>query len=226
MGFFQSTYYSRLFREFKKLEENAYREVVHFFEQNESAIRQLDFEEFFELFTAYVIALFEIGEYRQHLLLVDGIIETAIQHNIHDLRGEELFTSMLFRKSAALYQLRQFDEAEHILRELLKMDPRSTQAGSLLKKCWRDHHPQGRSRARASGILLLLLATFVTAIELLLVRPFYGLYLEQFMLGRNLLYLFAILTMLGGEAYHRWRAHCAVQQFIKTIAPGTPSPPQ
>ena len=78
MSTFKSTYHSKIYRDFKALDERAYRDMVRFYEEREDDIKGLEFQEFFELLFAYADALFEIGSYRKHLLLVDYVIECSI----------------------------------------------------------------------------------------------------------------------------------------------------
>jgi tetratricopeptide (TPR) repeat protein len=217
MSIFRPTYYSKLYRDFKSLEQNAYREVIRYFEKNEASIQQLDFEEYFDLITIYVTALFEIGEYRKHLLMVDVVIEASILNNITVYRGQDIFQQMLFRKAASFFQLREYAQAEHILRELLKINPDNGNAVLFLKKCLRVHYPHIRSRAQAASIFLLLLATFITAMEVLMVRPFYGMYTDGVEYSRNSTFVLACLIMLGGDLYLRWLADREVHHFVQKV---------
>ncbi len=167
---YKPTYYSKTYRTFLSLDEMAFQELIHFFEENEKEIRELDFEEYFEVLTAYVTALFEVGAYREHLLMVDVVIETSIINNIVEHKGEDLFRRMLFRKAASLYHTGQFQKAEHVLAELLRMDREDQGAILFLKKCLRTHYPQIRSNAHAVAVFLFLLTAFVIALEVLLIR--------------------------------------------------------
>jgi tetratricopeptide (TPR) repeat protein len=217
MSFFRPIHYSKLYRDFKSLEEHAYREVIRYFEKYESEIQGLDFEEYFDLLVVYVTALFEIGEYRKHSLMVDAVIEASIHNNITIYQEEDIFQKMLFRKAASLFHLYEFDRAEHILRELLRMNPDNETAALFLKKCLRAHNPQIRIHARAASIFLLLLATFIIALEVLLVRPFYGMYADVVENARNTTFILACLTILGGDLYLRWLANREVHYFLQEV---------
>ena len=214
---YKPTYYSKIYRTFMSLEETAFQEQIRFFEENEKEIRELDFEEYFEVLAAYVTALFEVGAYREHLLMVDVVIETSIINNIVEYKGEDLFRRMLFRKAASLYHTDQFQKAEHVLAELLRMDREDQGAILFLKKCLRTHYPQIRSNAHAVAVFLFLLTAFVIAIEVLLIRPFYEMHAKTVEMSRNSIFVIGILCILFGNLYHRFLAEREVRGFLKAL---------
>lgn len=214
---YKPTYYSKLYRTFLSLEETAFQEQIRFFEEHEKAIRDLDFEEYFDMLVVYVTALFEVGAYREHLLMVDVVIETSIINNIIKYKEEDLFRRMLFRKAASLYHTQQYAKAEHILAELLRMDPADQGAILFLKKCLRTHYPQVRSNARASAIFLFLLTAFVIAIEVLLVRPFYEMHAKTVELSRNTIFVLGLLSIVFGDVYHLYLSEREVSGFLKEL---------
>ncbi len=119
MNYLKSTYHSQIYRDFRDIEPTEYRAITRFYEDHVDAIHQLDFEEYFELLVAYTDALFEIGVYERHLLIVDEVIETTILKNIKFFEQEDIYYRMLFRKAASLFNLLEFEKAAHILRELI-----------------------------------------------------------------------------------------------------------
>ena len=118
MPLYQSTYHSRIFRDFKEIDAANHRRIIRFYEDKEEDIQRLDFEEYFQLIVAYVNALFEVGAYQKHLLMVDVVIEMTIVHNVERYKGEDIYEKMLFRKAASLYNIMEYAKAEYILREL------------------------------------------------------------------------------------------------------------
>jgi hypothetical protein len=118
---FRPTYHSKIYRSFLSLDENSFQEIIHFFEDHEKEIQGLDFEEYFDLLVAYVTALFEVGAYKEHLLMVDVVIETSILNNILEYKGEDLYQRMLFLKASSLYNTQQYQKAENVLCELMRM---------------------------------------------------------------------------------------------------------
>lgn len=217
MSYFQSTYQSKVYREFKAIEAAAHRQIIHFYEKQEDAIRKLEFEENFEVTVAYVNALFEIGAYHKHLSLVDHIIETAITNNIEFYKGEDIFTKMLFRKAASLYNLFEYEKSEYILREIIRINPWDKDAVLFLKKCLRGKQPRYVQYARAVSIFFFLLAALVIALEVLLVRPFYRPYAEMVEQTRFGIFGLGGLLLIGADIIHRLSVEQHVNDFAGKI---------
>ncbi len=217
MSYFQSTYHSKIYRDFKEIETTAYRQIIHFYEEKEEAIRQLDFEEYFDLLVYYVDSLFETGSYQKHLLMVDVVIENSIEHNIQFRSGEDVFQRMLFRKAASLYHMTEFNRADYILRELIKIDPYYQDAVLFLKKCLRKKEPDLVNHFRAAGIFLFLLTAFIICLEVLFVRPFYHMHADLVETSRISTLLLGCTAIVGGHLIHRWRIEREVNDFTSEI---------
>ncbi len=217
MSYSKSTYHSKVYQEFRAIEAAAHRQVIHFYEKQETAIRQLDFEEYFELTTAYGNALFEVGAFHKHLALADHIIEMAIAQNIEFYKGEDIFVKMLFRKAASLYNLFEYEKAEYILREIIRINPWEKDAILFLKKCLRSRQPRYVQYARAASTFLFLVAAMVIAIEVLLVRPFFKAYTESIEQIRFVLFGIGGLVLLSGDVAHRLLVEHEVNEFVRTI---------
>jgi hypothetical protein len=215
VNYFQPTYHSKLYRDFKSIDATLYRDIVHFFERREEEIRQLDFEEFFEVLYIYVNALFEVGAYQKHLLMVDEVIEAAICHNLTVYKQEDIYKTALFRKAASMYNTSDFAGAEHILRELVRMDPDDQDAVLFLKKCLRNRYIGVLQVFRAMSILSFLLSALVICIELLVVRPFYPLHTSWVSTMRIAIFGGGIFSWVMGEWWHRWRAHHRARHFAE-----------
>lgn len=217
MSFSQSTYQSKIFRDFKAIEASAYRQIIHFYEKQEAEIRQLEFEENFEVFTTYVNALFEVGSYHKHLLLVDLIIETAITNNLSFYKGEDIFLKMLFRKAASLYNLLEYEKAEYILREIIRINPWNKDAVLFLKKCLRRQQPRYIQITRAISIVLFLMAAIVIAAEVLVIRHFFQAYTPLVEQSRLVLFGMGGFLLIGINLIHRIRVELQVYQFVERI---------
>lgn len=217
MAYSQSTYHSRIYRDFKEIEASSFRKIIHFFEQKEEAIRQLEFDEYFEMLQSYVDALFEIGAYAKHLLMVDVVIEHSITYNIQFRKGEDIFQRMLFKKAASCYNLREYDRADYILRELIKIDPYDRDVSLFLKKCLRRKHPQMVYRSRAASIFLFLMTAFIISLEVLLIRPFYRMHVPTVEASRLSLFFLGCLVLVGGDLLHRWKVEREVNAFVAFV---------
>lgn len=217
MSYFQSTYHSRVYKDFKEIESNAHRQIIRFFEKHERMIYRLDFEEYFELLVAYVDALFEIGIYQKHLVLVDEVIENSIHLNIRLYKGEDIFYLMLFKKAASHFNLHQYEKTEHILRELIKMDPNDKEVLSFLKRCLRRRGTKLLSVARASSIFLFLLTACIICVEVLFVRPFYEMYASRIEALRIGTFVMGIFALIAGDFLHRVIIEAKVNSFAEKV---------
>ena len=217
VSFQAKTYHSSIFRNFKAIDAGEFRQVVRYYERNEKAILQLEFEEYFEMLIVYTNALFEISEYQKHILMSNVVIETSIMENIQIVNGQEVFKSMLFRKAASHYNLFEYKKAIHVLRELLKIEPNNTENALFLEQCLRNDQPHLARYARAAAIFLFLLSALTVSVEVLFVRHFYQESAPMIELSRNLMFFLGFTILVIGTVWHRWQSHSEVQKFIQEI---------
>ncbi len=211
-----ATYHSKVYLEFRAIEATDYRKIVHFYEKQEDAILQLDFEEYFELLTAYVHALFEAGTYHRHVQIVDVVIETAIEHNIIFYKGEDIFLTMLFRKAASLYNLFEYERAEYILREIIKIHPWYTDAIQFLKKCLNRRQPRYVQVCRAASVALFLLGTALFIVDILWIQHFLQQYAGTGRAIRFASFGMGATLLVGADLLCRLQVERHVYQFVMT----------
>ena len=212
------TYHSKIYRDFRDIEDNDYRTIVRFYEEYEDEIRQLEFEEYFELLVAFVNALFETGSYKKYLLMVDVVIETTILKNIQLFQGEDIYYNMLFRKAASHFNLMEFGKADYILRELIKMDPFQEETIGFLKKCLRKMDGGRVKKFRNLSLFLFCFSAITIGVELIYITPNFPDLTQTVMLFRNTLFLGGILGIFGSDFIHRIRVNQEVNQFVKEAA--------
>ncbi len=210
-----STYHSKIYRGFKEIEPNEHHARVRYYETYEDQIRQLDFSEYFELLIAYTDALFEVGAYQNHVLMADQAIEMSIANNIRFYNKKDIFYELLFKKAASCFNLMQYKEAEHILRELIKIDPYNEMSIRFLKKCLIRKKPKHFLNIRAVCILLFLLSALIISVELIFIRPLYEMYSAEVETARNATFLSGILILSGGELLHRILVKREVDKFVE-----------
>ena len=202
MNFQSKTYHSPLYRDFKEIDGNAFRTIVRFYEEYEPDIEALPFAEYFDLLYNYATSLFHIKQYRQFLNVADRIIETSISDNIRFWNGEDLFISTLFRKAAAHHQLLELDEAEYVLKELIKINPTDKQIQMLLRRNFRRKRSRLVRNFRAVCIFCLLLSALIVIFEVLFVRTFYTRYLPDVQTLRNLVFVTGVIILASGDVYN------------------------
>ena len=209
------TYYSQLYRNFRAIEPTEYRRVVRFFEKYEKNILQLDFDEYFDTVFVYNTALFEIGEYRKHILMSDVVIEISIRENVTHLNGIEVFRSTLFKKAASHFNLAEYDRTAHILSELLKMNPQDTLTARFLGRTYRMWKPRLIRITRACAVLFFLISALIICVEVLIVKSFYESVAPSFTYMRNMLFVTGLFILCAGEIVHRLWAKNTVRNKLK-----------
>lgn len=209
-----STYHSKIYKEFKAIAANEHLSIVRFYESYEADIPQLNFSEYFELLISYSDSLFEIGAYQSHVRVVDKAIQASILNNIKFYNGQDIYTELLFKKASSCYNLMDYTQAEHILRELIKITPYNEMAHRFLRKCLQRKQPEYLKNAKGLAILLLLLTALIIAVELLFIRTLLNDYTSIFEMVRNTTFVVSILLIVGGIIFHRAEIYFWVNQFI------------
>lgn len=217
MPVYRSAYHSRLYRDFKGIHPDAYRDIIRFYDENESDIRQLDFDEYFELLVIYVDALFDAGKYRKHLVMVDHVIELTIQRNIYRFQQRDLYRAMLLKKGLSLVRTHEFERAQHIFRELLRMNPRHTDVIRHLEESIHLAGSPGLHTSRALAIGSFFLSAILIGIEILLIRPFYEHLTPILEWSRNGLFVLGLSILYIGYWLHRRRSAQAAQDFVRNL---------
>ena len=212
-----STYSSEIFNAFKKIKAKDYRTIVRFYEEHQLQILTLKYEERFELLIAYIESLFETGAYQKYLDIVYDAIEISIMNNIKIHKGYNIFQRLLFRKAASHYHLIQYDQAEHILKELVKICPSEDTYIRFLQKCMRRQKPSYLKTARAFGIVCFFVSAAIILIELFYVRHFYQAYTSIVELSRNLIFALGCISIIAGESFYFWKTRRFVHSFVKKV---------
>lgn len=210
-------YRLKLYRNFKALGATDYHGIVQYYEQYEEAIGTLEKEEYFDCTLAYTEALFAIGNYGQHVVMSDHLLELVIMGNIRTWGGEDIYAKLLFKKAAALYQQEDYSRSEHILRELIKLHPRDRLPVRFLRSCLLRQKPSWLTKTRGLAIVLVFLAAAVIALELFVVRPFFPDYYEHALILHNVLLITAIFALAGGEFGHGWHCYYTARLFAKKM---------
>lgn len=211
-------YKNDVYQAFKALEKASYREIVYYYETNKYKIQNLDIEPHFEILTAYAIALFELGMYRRYVEIADEILEQSIIFNIFEVDQEDIFSSTLFRKAAAHYNLLERDKAEMLIIQLLNIHPYNQDARSFYGRIMTSKKKYS-AYSRALSVVFLLSSAFCIAIELLVIRPFYADLIPILEVVRNCLFALGLSVYLFGELFNRivisWTLKKEVKQIIE-----------
>lgn len=212
-----STSKPTLFQLFHEIGASEYRSVIRFFEDHEEPIQSLLFNEYFEMLVAYSEALFETGSYEKHLETANLAIELSVMNNIKIHKGYNIFQQLLFRKSASHYYLMEYAQAEHILRELIKICPSEDLYSRFLIKVLRKRLPSHVHKTRAISVFLFILSALVICVEILLVRPWFPTYTFGVEMLRNGIFFLGWIVLVGGDGLNYLNMHREVKQFEKEV---------
>ena len=206
------SYPSRVYRDFFSISPNDHQAIIRFFEQNEEAIQQLTWNEHLQLLEAYAGALFAVGEYRKYLLIVDVLIEAALDGGS---AASLPFGQLLFRKAASYYQVAAYKHAGHVLKELIRIYPNYEDARLFLLKVIKKEQHRTRGYYLAATIMSAALGSLLYSAELLFVRPFYTMYAPKVEQLRLLMFVGSLLAWFGGGVYIYLKSYCKVNTFVR-----------
>jgi tetratricopeptide (TPR) repeat protein len=207
-------YRTKLYRNFKALEANDFHGIVRYYERNEDGIRSLDTDEYFDCTLAYAEALFETGAHRQHALVCEQLLELLLNQDFEGGQAEELFREVLFKKAASHFRLGEFRQAEHVLRELVKIHPWDAMPQRFLQTCLLKQKPAWLSHTRVAAVVLSLLAATTIMAELFVIRPFFNDYYQTALYAHNGLLASGVLILAAGECRHYWLS----RQYVRRLA--------
>lgn len=205
---------SPIYRGFRLLEENAFRAKVHYFEKHETAIRQLDFDDFFEILLAYSQALHHSENYFRHLTITDEIINISLSQNIISFQGEDVLQSALAEKSKSLFKINDFDAAIYVTTENLKLNPFDDANIVFLRKCFWAKIPSYLPKMKALSIASFLLCALVIAIEFIVIRTLFEQYTTIVENTRNIIFLLGIFMLLAGYSLHLFQTFKATRKTV------------
>lgn len=205
---------SSVYLNFKEIDAQEFRTIVHFYQEYEADIQLLTVEEYFDMSAAYVLALFEVGSYTSYLVSCDEVIESVIYFNINEFEGENIYHKLLFRKAAALYHLMEYEQSEKILRELIRMNPRNEEVVSLLEKCIRAQPPKMVRKARIVSVLFFVVTACVIATEIFIINKLFPELSRETEYLRNSIFVVGWTILASSGLYLRYMARRSVKKII------------
>lgn len=217
MSLYSETGGSHIYESFTEIKDHSFRSVVKFYETNYFQIQQLPVDEYVELLSEYLNALFELSQYRKYIMNCHELIELSIHYNIVAYRGEDILQNTLLKKAACHYHIYQTGEAWKITIELLKINPEQKSARMLYEKCLMRKNKSIVHITRSMAIILLMASAIIVSVEFLLIRPFYDAQVHITELTRNLLFGMGLLILICGETYNRGITWVKLNRLLKKI---------
>ncbi len=207
--------HSETYLAFLALEAGAHKERIQYIEENFFKLRDLDADEYFDMMVLYGEALFESGEYARQAKLADHILEMSIARNIVQHRGRDVYFETLFKKAASLHNLDKLDQAVHILKELIKINPDHESSKLFLINCLIRQKKLLVRPYRNISLMLLLSSALVIALELIVIRRFWPQWTMIIEMVRNGLFVSGVILLIAGEVIVRYKAVEDVYSFSR-----------
>jgi tetratricopeptide (TPR) repeat protein len=170
----QKSYQRSIYFEFLKIEQNAWKEKVRFFERQYEDILDLEYNDQIEIYYDYTQALYELGDYQHYINIVDELILSVIEHNVTHIKDENVYNNLLFRKACSHFNREELDEGKHILGELIKIDPTNQTYTKAYFQFGVNHAVQIPKSLQVASAINLFLFILTSVAELLLLNPFFG----------------------------------------------------
>lgn len=192
----------RVYRNFKAIEKDDFHGIVLFYETHEDALQYLETETLFECMLAYANALLELNQFGKHVVMCDQCLLLMIENNLGQSGNDPLYRQILFDKSISLFYLDEFDQAMHITKQLMRLDPSEPAFFRLHVKCALQQKPQWLMRGRALSMALILLSAALIGVYLFVCKPYRPAW-SGLVLGAHYTTLGAsVLLLLWIEARH------------------------
>ena len=213
------TYQSPIYRQFRSLDRTDRYAIVRHIERNLEQFYALPFDEHFEMLYWYADALKGIHAYKRLAPVADRMAELAIVENIERYEDKDVYLLALSYKAETCYQLGRYEEAAHVLRELLRLHPEDKVLPKLLTRTYLRTKPPYVRHMRALGVLLFLSSAFLVIGQIIVINTFYEEYSRTFEVWRYTLFASAVamlgLSELGYRGQVYWRVRSLLRQARK-----------
>lgn len=202
--------------ELAQLEAQIHSAIVRHFENNHNILLKLSFEDYFDLLIEYGDALSAMGKSQKYISTADELIHYIFERNISEHKGVNLLQVTLFKKALAHYHLHEYDESEHIMRELLKMDPQNAAYKRIYRQCLYKLSIKGDTHLSRSVFLVLVFSyAIMIGFELFLINPSFPEIAGSFELIRWTVFMVALIIFIMGESRHHLLTWMQIKRDVK-----------
>jgi hypothetical protein len=206
----QHTLYSPVMRKFLRIRGQNSRQIVRFCKTYEVAIDRLSGAEYFEIWTAFADALYDMEDWGYLGGVAEEVLQYSIQNSIKFYKGEDIYIKALFYKTITEYHLYNTEQATVFCIQLLRLKPQSVVYKKLLKKCFMRTRPRFVENGYSISLLLYFAAATTAAIKFFYIEPFAPHYDTVFLTLQIALFFGSALLMLCLWWLHRrWAAQKA-----------------
>lgn len=206
----QHTLYSPLMRQFLRIRTRNSREIMRFCKAHEVAIDHLSGTEYFEVWTAFADALYDMEDWGYLGGVAEEVLQYAIRNNIKFYKGEDIFIKALFYKTITEYHLYNTERATEFCTQLLRLQPKSVVYKKLLRNCFLRTRPLFVENGYTAALVLYFAAATTAAIKFFYIEPFAPYYDTAFLAAQVTLFFAAVALIATIWLLHRrWAARKA-----------------
>lgn len=203
------------FLDYFNIQSKSYSEKISFYETNKASFDLLVEDVKVEVELDYLLALFEVGRYDRFLSKVDTFIEWSIIENVTTFQDKDIFSLLLFKKAASLYNISHINESIYVIKELIKIDPSNTLYAALLRRCYRFQANHTYKSVKGLIVLLFLCFIIISAFQLLVIDIFFVNVASYFSIAKGTTICLAIGIWLIIEGYQEYTFRAELRRLKK-----------
>ena len=159
----------------------------------------------------YANALFETQEYDAHIETSNYILEQSIINNVRYIDGEDVYMTVLHKKTYAHLKLEETETAQKLATQLVRLDLKHQFYPILLRQCFLAKRPTWISRVlKASAI-----TTVIGAIITIVFSSFYMSLPSQAIVVPYTLLLIAMIGLFATAVGYYRHVTAPVRQILK-----------
>ena len=215
MSTIKSTYDSDIFLGFKAIPKKNFSRKIFYVEKHSETIYNMDDISRINLLDQYSNALFELGHYEKCLGHLETLILDVVNSDL-DSKNNEIFCQLLLRKSCSQFNIDKLEDAEHVIKELIKIMPESIRSVKVLRTIHYKATTKSMGNFRAVLILFLFLGIGMTCMDLLIIQNFYPESAFITSITRNTIILFAGIGLIAAEFYAFYSSKWYASKFHRS----------
>jgi hypothetical protein len=208
----QHTLYSPLMRKFLRVRAQNSRDIIRFCKAYETRIDSLSGAEYFEIWTVFADALYDMEDWGYLGGVADEVLQYSMNENIKFYKGEDIYVKTLFYKTVTEYNLHNTEKATLFCVQLLRLQPQSVVYRKLLAKCFMRTRPRFVSYGYNIALLLYFAAAITATIKFFYIEPFAAYYDTVFLTLQVILFFCSAASVASVWVLHRMWAARKVKQ--------------
>lgn len=177
MRFLTNIDISNFYTNFLSIDRQDVEFIINEYQSNQALIEIMSLEQRLDIQCIYLEALYNVENYGLFLRKVDDTIEEIIANNIVDIRNENVFELLLYKKAFALFHFGMIKESEKIIMELIKIHPYPTQYKALLIKILYKKYEGVFINLKWASIFIVLASALVYGVNLIIIKPIFSDYM-------------------------------------------------